>query len=140
MANSKEIVPLVSIAIATFNRAETLRRSLKSISDLETGNLFRYEVVVVDNASTDHTAQVIQECQSETSVPIRRIFESKAGLPFARNRLVKEANGEWIAFFDDDQLAQPDWLLTLFQTATRNQVRCAGGSRTLQIETPIRLD
>lgn len=137
MANDPAKEPLITIAIATFNRGETLRRAISSLRNLKTDDAFQYEILVVDNGSTDNTAQVVEELQRETAKTIRRVFEPQAGLPFARNRLVKEALGQWIAFFDDDQLAEHDWLWILFNEASRRGLSCTGGSRDLVIETPV---
>ena len=59
-------------------------------------------------------------------------MESQAGVSFARNRGVLESESTWIAFFDDDELAEPDWLLQLHAAANRNQVKCVGGGVRLK--------
>ena len=136
MNSTDRTTPLISVAIATFNRADTLRRALSSIASLHhIPGTFDIEAVVIDNGSTDHTAEVVASVASDCHFPIRYVHESQAGLPFARNRAVRESHGEWIAFFDDDQLTDPDWLVTLFRTAMQEDVLCVGGARTLMIET-----
>lgn len=140
MTHSSQPLPLISIGIATFNRAETLRRALESLMGLKKSDKFQTEVVVIDNGSTDHTALVVSECaqlatERNIDMTIRHIVEPKAGLPFARNRAVAEARGSWVAFFDDDQLAAEDWLIRLFTTATEKHAECVGGARSLRIET-----
>lgn len=127
-------VPLISIAIATYNRSALLRRALESLSQLASNPTFQTEVVVIDNGSTDDTRNVAASF-STPHLPVRWFFEEKAGLPFARNRAVEEARGDWIAFFDDDQLAAPNWLNRLFDTAQAEKLLCVGGSRSLRIET-----
>ncbi|MEM9187469.1 MAG: glycosyltransferase, partial [Planctomycetota bacterium] len=57
-----------------------------------------------------------------------------AGIPFARNRGVREARGAWVCFFDDDQTAEPDWVRQLYRRATARGVDCVGGARDLVIE------
>jgi glycosyltransferase involved in cell wall biosynthesis len=136
MNSTDRSTPLISVAIATFNRADTLRRALESIASLQhISGTFDIEVVVIDNGSTDHTAKVVASVAESSGFPIRYVYESRAGLPFARNRAVHESNGEWVAFFDDDQLTTPDWLITLFGTAKKENVLCVGGARSLLIET-----
>ena len=121
--------------MATFNRADTLRRALDSIAKLtDSDGLFRIEAVVIDNGSTDHTKQVVDSVAENCRFPIRYFFESQPGLPFARNRAVRESRGEWIAFFDDDQLTDSGWLSSLYSTACAEQVSYVGGSRSLLIE------
>lgn len=136
MTSTDSSTPKISVAIATFNRAETLRRALTCVSQLQPQAAnFSIEAVVIDNGSTDHTQDVVNDIAQRCSFPIRYCYESQPGLPFARNRAVKEATGQWIAFFDDDQLTDPMWLNTLFTTALKENVLCVGGSRTLLIET-----
>jgi glycosyltransferase involved in cell wall biosynthesis len=126
--------PLITIAIATFNRSSLLKRALESLGTLRLNNEYRMEIVVIDNGSTDNTREIVQS-MSFNSIPVRWVFEERAGLPFARNRAVQEALGEWIAFFDDDQLVVPNWLEILYQTVKDERLQCAGGARTLRIET-----
>jgi glycosyltransferase involved in cell wall biosynthesis len=124
----------VSVVVCTYNRAEYLRATLQSLARLVTEGLFAYEIVVVDNASSDHTQQVIEECAAELHVPIRSVFEPRPGVSCARNRGVAEARFDWIAFFDDDQLADATWLLELVRAAARHDARCVGGSNQLAFE------
>ncbi|MCU0711090.1 MAG: glycosyltransferase family 2 protein [Pirellula sp.] len=126
--------PLISIGIATFNRCDLLQRALESLGSLRLNDAYKMEIVVIDNGSTDQTREVVQS-MSFSSIPIRWVFEERPGLPFARNRAVQEAKGEWVAFFDDDQLVEPNWLNTLYNTVVEEGLDCAGGARTLRIET-----
>ena len=118
----------ISVVVCTHNRAELLRDALQSLTKLDTDNRFQYEVLVVDNASTDRTPDVVNEVAKNSPVSIRRVHETNKGIVFARNRGIEEARGEWIAFFDDDQLADVRWLLELRDMAEQHNVRCVGGS------------
>lgn len=133
-SSEPEPLPLISIAIATYNRSALLRRALESLSQMAPNPAFQTEVVVIDNGSTDDTRDVAASF-STSYFPVHWFFEEKAGLPFARNRAVEEARGDWIAFFDDDQLAAPNWLSRLYDTARAEKLLCVGGSRSLRIET-----
>jgi glycosyltransferase involved in cell wall biosynthesis len=128
--------PLISIAIATFDRAPVLARALESLCHLQPSDQFDTELVVIDNGSRDNTRDIVQGF-ADRLPDIRWVYEPNAGLPFARNRAVAEAHGDWIAFFDDDQLAAPDWLIQLFETAQTEDVKCVGGSRSLLIEAQL---
>jgi glycosyltransferase involved in cell wall biosynthesis len=121
----------VSVIICTYDRAEMLRQALESVIFLETDGDFYYEIIIVDNGSTDATQTVVQEIIKKSSVPIKCIFEPTHGISQARNRGIKEAKGEWIAFFDDDQLAEHNWLRELFTFANKKGAHCVGGSREL---------
>ncbi|MBN2475161.1 MAG: glycosyltransferase [Pirellulales bacterium] len=129
--------PDVSVVVCTYNRAELLRGALESLGKLQTGGRLRYEIVVVDNGSTDHTDRVVEEAIQREEVPIRCIHEPRAGVACARNCAVRLAAGTWIAFFDDDQLAEPDWLLALVATAERTGARYVGGAVRLALPETV---
>ncbi|MEX2287761.1 MAG: glycosyltransferase [Planctomycetaceae bacterium] len=124
--------PDVSIMVCSRNRAEALAEALKSLTALETAG-FDYEIVVVDNASTDHTAEVVASTAQRSTVPVRYVREPRAGIAFARNCGVKTSRGEWIAFFDDDQWADPRWLVELLAMAKAKNVRGVGGAVLLRL-------
>jgi len=119
--------PDISIVVCTHNRADMLRGALSSLYDLSTSQ-FTYETVVIDNASSDDTPQAIAAAATESKHPLRGVFEPEKGIVPARNRGIREARGRWIAFFDDDQLADERWLLELYQGAMAKQCRVVGGS------------
>jgi glycosyltransferase involved in cell wall biosynthesis len=100
---------------------------------LETGNVFSYEIVVINNNSTDDTSQVVRGLASAASISVREFVETRAGVVYARNRGVEEAGGEWIAFFDDDQVADPRWLLELLQCGLQRKSSCVGGAVVLKL-------
>ena len=110
-----------------------LRGTLRSVVSQQTGGEFSYEVVVVDDASTDATSGVIREIARSSPVPVRYILGEGRGAGGARNRGVSEAQGEWIAFTDDDQLAETDWLRELLTTARRTNADCVGGIMLLKL-------
>src|SRR5262245_56043964 len=120
-------LPLVSIVVCTHNRADNLRAAVASLYDLATRGRFDYEIVVVDNASTDDTPAVVAEADCLSPHRVRYVFEGRKGISPARNRGVREAAGSWIAFFDDDQLAEPQWLAELWDLAEAKQVDGVGG-------------
>ena len=126
----------VTVIICTFNRADWLREALESLGSLKT-NGFTYEVLVVDNASTDHTKDAVMEMKDKVACPVRYVHESEPGVSFARNRGVQESNSTWIAFFDDDELAEPDWLLQLLESAEKHGVKCVGGGVRLKLHDGI---
>ncbi|NDD05532.1 MAG: glycosyltransferase family 2 protein [Proteobacteria bacterium] len=95
----------VSVTICTWNRAESLRRCLSSLTQLIIPEGLNWEVLVVNNGSTDNTREVVTEFKQ--LLPIRLIYEPKLGLSKARNTGVGNASGELIIFFDDDVLVGP---------------------------------
>lgn len=97
-----------SIIIATYNRAEELRETLRSVADLQTRQ--PWEVIVVDNNSTDATRAVVEEAAHAFPVPLRYVFEAEQGKPAALNTAMAAARGSIFAFTDDDARVAPDWL------------------------------
>ena len=100
----------ISVIVATYNRAEQLGEALTSLIRQETFGSFTFEIVVIDNASTDGTTRLITEMAKVSRVPLRFVLEPTKGVAHARNMGIREASGEWLAFFDDDQLAESYWL------------------------------
>lgn len=96
-------LPSFSIIIPTFNRAELLRKCLASV---RTQTYRHYEVIVVDDGSTDHTAEVLAEYADD----IRVIRQPNGGPGAARNLGAAQAAGEYLAFLDSDDLWFP-WTL-----------------------------
>jgi len=129
----------ISVIVCTYNRANILQRALESLICQETDGKFCYEILVVDDASTDGTSRIVEQIQNRSSVPVRYVCEKGYGIAHARNRGVRECRGEWIAFTDDDQLAEPNWLKELFEVATKTGAYCVGGNRLLllQVEPDI---
>ena len=125
--------PTVSIVIPTYNRSEMLHRAMESLIRQETNGKFSYEVLVIDDASTDGTREVVLEIARRSPVPVRYIQGEGKGCPRARNRAVAESRGEWLAFFDDDELAEPDWLKELFAFAVKASAHLVGGRCILAI-------
>ncbi len=99
----------VTIAIPTHNRAESLRETLASIVALEIPAGTMLDCIVIDNASTDGTAQVVDSFAGAAPFPARRVFEPTLGSSFARNRAVAESSADFILFIDDDAVADSHW-------------------------------
>ena len=90
-----------SIIICTHNRDESLKQTLQAVCRQESPGE-NFEVIVVDNASTDRTRQVVEEVRDSLQFPIRYHFEAQLGLSHARNSGVDLAEGEIVIFTDDD--------------------------------------
>lgn len=98
----------ISVIICTRNRARQLSNVLDSVAALTVPAGLAWELIVVDNGSSDNTRDVVQSYAS--TLPIRYVLESTAGLSNARNRGVQEAQGAYICWTDDDVELDRDWL------------------------------
>jgi GT2 family glycosyltransferase len=104
-----ESVPPASVIVVCFNSQSTLARCLKHLFDQDHPN---YEVIVVDDGSTDGTAAVAESAAAERPLKLVRAKRNR-GCPAARNLGLREARGEIVAFVDADGFAAPDWLSRL---------------------------
>ncbi|MEM9215930.1 MAG: hormogonium polysaccharide biosynthesis glycosyltransferase HpsE [Cyanobacteria bacterium P01_F01_bin.150] len=90
---------------------------------------FSWEICVVDNNSTDQTAQVICQFQSHSPIPIRYIMETRQGAGFARQRAMQETCSPLVGFLDDDNIPNEYWVSAAYQFAQENPQVGAYGSR-----------
>ena len=128
------INPLISVIVPTLNRATWLREGLQTLVEQETRGRFEFEIVVVDNNSTDNTDQVLAQLTGQSNVPIRYCRQPIPGDAPARNGGLPVARGQWLAFFDDDQLAEPNWLVELFEAARLAETKIVGGAVRLDLD------
>jgi glycosyltransferase involved in cell wall biosynthesis len=97
-----------SIIIPTYNRADELRETIRSIAKLSV--VGDWEVLIVDNKSTDHTRMVVEAESVSYPAPLRYLFEPEQGRYAAINSGIRAATGKIIATTDDDARVEPDWL------------------------------
>lgn len=107
----------VSVVMSTYNRAHVLGAAIEALLRQETGGL-AYEVLIVDNNSTDHTKQVI-ESYARNDSRLRYVFEKKQGVAYGRNAGIALTKGEYIAFCDDDVIVSPSWLRNFHEALLR---------------------
>ncbi len=103
---------------------------LDSLTKLNSGNV-DYEILLVNNNSTDNTEEVYNEFSNILPGKLRYIFESKQGLSFARNRALNEAKGEIVSFIDDDAVVEPDWLTAVEEAFSNYNATLVGGKSYL---------
>jgi glycosyltransferase involved in cell wall biosynthesis len=125
----------VTVAICTFNRAESLRRTLDSLVAMRIPSDIAWELVVVNNNCADHTDNVIAEYVGR--LPVRREFESRSGKSNALNRAIDVARGDYILWTDDDVLVDAGWLTAYVEAFRRwPQAAVFGGRITPRYEAP----
>lgn len=102
--------PKISLVICTYNREEFIGRTLEKIAACHFPPE-RYEIVVVDNNSTDSTSEICAAfAAAHPEVNYRYALETSQGLSFARNTGISLAQGDYIVFLDDDSFVAPDYL------------------------------
>lgn len=132
MGNS---APQASVIIATWNRRKFLQRALESLEQ-QTCPQDCFEVIVVDNASTDDTADFLADYILRKSLPLRVFREERLGISFARNAGVKQARGNLLLFLDDDARADPDWIVQYLRFFAERPADIAGGKILPDWEVP----
>ncbi len=102
------MTPELSIVIATKDRARCLERALDSLGQQQGAPQF--EVIVVDNGSSDDTPHVVERAAQTSAIPVRYEREPEPNRGKARNRAIAVAAGEIVVFCDDDVQAPSDWI------------------------------
>ncbi|HEX5273428.1 MAG TPA: glycosyltransferase, partial [Gemmataceae bacterium] len=111
--------PRVSVVVCTYNGGSTLDQCLRSLRDIDYPN---YEVIVVDDGSTDATPTILERFPE-----VRAIRQPNMGLSVARNVGLREATGEVVAYTDSDCFADADWLTHLVYQLERSGAAAIGG-------------
>ncbi|HEY1482576.1 MAG TPA: glycosyltransferase, partial [Candidatus Acidoferrum sp.] len=118
----------LTVILCTYNRCRSLPAALQSVAAQQLPDALEWEILVVDNNSTDQTSDVVSEfAQRNPPGRIRYLFEPRQGLSNARNAAIREARGEVIAFMDDDVTVDPYWLQTLTVSLRAGEYTGAGG-------------
>jgi glucosyl-dolichyl phosphate glucuronosyltransferase len=120
---------IISVIICTYNRAASLRCTLESCCALSVPDDASWELLVVDNNSTDATQEVCAAFASR--LPLRTIMEPRQGKSHALNRGIREANGALLLFTDDDVDLAPNWLSAYHAAASRHSGATFFGGRVL---------
>lgn len=108
----------ISVIICTRDRAPDLRRALHSLTECNVPDALSWQVLIVDNGSTDDTADVIASFHDR--LPLSSVYEAQPGLSHARNRSVRETEGDWAIWIDDDVVVSETWLTAYFEAIQRH--------------------
>lgn len=127
--NSGPLVKGVSVVICCYNGAERLPETLAHLAAQKTSPETLWEVIVIDNASTDATAEIAKSVWPlNAPTPLRVIHEPRPGTSFARTRGLSESSYEFVCFVDDDNRVCDEWVEVVAEVMTHNpQVGACGG-------------
>jgi GT2 family glycosyltransferase len=109
-AATASFAPQLSIVIPTHDRREDLAVLLAALAAVDAPALPCVEVVVVASCCSDGTRALVDAIASRFPFPLRCVAEARLGVSIARNRGLREAQAEWVAFLDDDVCVAPGWL------------------------------
>lgn len=121
-----------TVAIPTYNGANRLPHVLEKLRRQTDTEQISWELIIIDNNSTDETANVVANYQEHwlPGVALRYFFEQKQGITFARQRAIQEAEGNFIGFLDDDNLPTPNWVTQAYLFGQNNPQAGAYGGQT----------
>ncbi|WP_100615121.1 glycosyltransferase family 2 protein [Confluentibacter citreus] len=118
------MIPTISIAICTYNRASLLKKCLEALlPQINTSNI---DIIIVDNNSNDTTRGLIETYQNKHK-NITYVFEKRQGLAIARNVAWQYAKGLWIAYLDDDGIPHNNYVERLQYVINHYDFDCYGG-------------
>jgi glucosyl-dolichyl phosphate glucuronosyltransferase len=118
----------VSVLIGTFNRCDLLAATLDSVAAMRVSRTLDWEVIVVDNNSSDDTRKVVEDRARLFPVPVRYLFEPRQGKAYAINTGVAASTAGIVAFTDDDVQVDADWLdAAVRPLMSRDDVHYTGG-------------
>jgi glycosyltransferase involved in cell wall biosynthesis len=121
----------VSVIISTFNRSAVLNSAILSLLRQQVPVGLDYEILIVDNNSSDDTRTVVERLALAYPGRLRYIFEPRQGVSYGRNAGIKAARAPIIAFTDDDNAPGPEWVATLKEALDRHPDVAAVGGRVL---------
>lgn len=112
----------ITVCICTFKRPELLSRLLRDLARQDTDGRFTYSIVVVDNDHLRSAEAVVSAFAKDSPISATYCVESQQNIAGARNKAVEKADGDFLAFIDDDEFPTKHWLLTLFNACERYHV------------------
>ncbi len=121
----------ISLVICCHNSERRIVETLQHIMQQKVAENINWEMVLIDNASTDHTAEIAKQIWN-SSIPFKVVTEPKLGVGHARNRGFRESAHEIICFVDDDNHLSPDWVETVYRKMEQHPDAGAIGGLNLE--------
>jgi len=112
----------ISVCICTYKRPQLVTQTLEKLQDQETDGRFSYSIVVVDNDASQSAQASVSELAAKASIPIKYCVEPQQNIALARNKALENAEGEFVAFIDDDEFPAKRWLADLLEACGKYEV------------------
>jgi succinoglycan biosynthesis protein ExoM len=112
----------ICVCVCTYKRPLLLKHLLLAVCHQATEGLFTYSIAVVDNDASRSAEAVVAEMRLTSSIATKYEVEPRRSIALARNKVIGIAEGDFLAFIDDDEFPATDWLLTLFKTCIEYDV------------------
>lgn len=104
----------ITVCICTYKRPEFLNRLLQKIEAQQTNDLFDFSIVIVDNDKVQSAGKIVSTYASHTKIKNSYYVEPEQNIALARNKAIENAVGDFVAFIDDDEFPDNQWLLNLY--------------------------
>jgi GT2 family glycosyltransferase len=121
----------LSVIVSTFNRRESLKRTIDSVLVQRVSSGIHYELIVVDNNCTDGTRDVIADYVRRYPKHVRYAFEPRQGVSYGRNAGIRAARGAIVAFTDDDNEVSRTWIATILRLLSEHPEAAGVGGKVL---------
>ena len=112
----------ITVCICTYKRPILLRRLLEELNKQETGGLFTFSIVVVDNDHAESAKRVVEGFMATSPIQATYCVEPRQNIALARNKAIENTKGDFVAFIDDDEFPMDSWLLTLLKACEEYHV------------------
>jgi glucosyl-dolichyl phosphate glucuronosyltransferase len=122
----------LSVIIPTFNRSQSVVKTLECLRRQVVPADLAWEILVVDNNSRDDTEVRVKSLVASFPIPLRYVLETEQGASHARNRGIKESRADILAFTDDDVRPDPHWVESLYATFEKH--KCDGVAGKIELE------
>ena len=119
MQSFGDIMPVgnhISVCICTYKRPHLLTNLLEELQKQRTSDLFSFSIVVVDNDVNESAKTIVEDFKQKSLVNIDYFIEPGQNISLARNKAVVSARGNLVAFIDDDEYPEPNWLFNMYKT------------------------
>ncbi|WP_254174589.1 hormogonium polysaccharide biosynthesis glycosyltransferase HpsE [Planktothrix pseudagardhii] len=131
----------ITVAIPTYNGATRLPAVLEKLRSQTGTEHINWEIIIIDNNSTDNTADLIKIYQKGwlRTVPLRYYLETQKGAAFARKKAIHQSKSTWIGFLDDDTIPALDWVEKAYKFSEAHPKAGAFGSQihgVYEVEPP----
>jgi predicted glycoside hydrolase/deacetylase ChbG (UPF0249 family) len=108
--------PHICVCICTYKRPQPLKRLLLDLLQQATDDLFTYSIVVADNDEIQSAETIVREFESVSRIPVKYCVQPIRGISMARNKVIENAHGDYLALIDDDEFPSREWLVNLYRT------------------------
>lgn len=105
----------ITVCICTYKRPHLLKRLLETLGDQDTTGPFTYSITIADNDHLQSAGDVVSDFGLSSHIPVTYCVEPRQNIALARNKAIENATGDFVAFIDDDEAPNRQWLVKLFR-------------------------